>query len=78
MTEGYADLADLGENERIRIMSGHAAAGKVIACVTDNEDEKIARYIEKMLQRGGVRHIHTQPGPVPGTATLSFGPELNG
>ena len=69
----YADLADLPENERIHIMAEYALKGNVISCQTDDDDDKVARYIEKM-EAHGVRHISTGPGLVPGTKSISFGP----
>jgi len=72
----YADLADLPEDERIRVMAEHACAGNVVACVTDDDDEKAARYIQKM-EAHGARWMKTDPGPVPETRTLSFGPPLD-
>ncbi len=69
----YADLADLPEDKRIELMAKVALAGNIIACQTDDEDSKVARYIEKM-EALGVRHISTDLGLVPGTVSISFGP----
>lgn len=74
----YADLGSLPEDERIRIIGEHAAAGNLVAVPIDDEPEKIARYIRKVTTRfPGVRHIDTVAGIVPRTKTLRFGPLAN-
>lgn len=73
--KGYADLGDLPEDERIRIIGEHAAAGNLVAVPIDDEAEKIARYIRKVTARfPTVRHIDTIAGIVANTKTIRFGP----
>lgn len=73
--KGYADLADLPEDDRIKIIGEAAQAGNVIGVALDDEADKIARYIRKITDRfPDVRHISTDPGLVPDTVTLRFGP----
>lgn len=77
--EAYADLADLPEDERIRIIAEVAAAGKIVGFVVDddaNEPGKADRYIEK-LKAYPVRFIDRKPGPVKGATIVRIGPKEN-
>ncbi len=76
MVEGYADIADLQEDDRIKVMAATCIAGKVISCQTDDVPGKADRYIEKM-EAAGARYIKTGPGLVRGTVSISFGPPLD-
>jgi len=76
--KGYSDLADLPEDERIRIIGERAEAGNTVAVVLEDDDDKVARYIEKITTRfSKVRHISTSTGIVPGTVTVNVGPLTN-
>lgn len=73
--KGYSDLADLPEDERIRIIGEAAEAGNVVGVALENDEAKIRRYIEKVTKRfPTVRHVATDPGIVPGTVLVRFGP----
>lgn len=45
--KGYADLTDLSEDDRIRIIAETAMEGKVVGFMVD-DDIKADRYIEKL------------------------------
>lgn len=72
--KGFADLADLPEDERIRIVAEMVKCGNTVAVAIDDEPEKIARYIRK-LQAAGVRVLDTVDGLVPHTKTIRVGPK---
>jgi len=76
--KGFADIADLDEDDRIALMADAVALGNVIGCAIDDIPEKIERYIEKMTEYPHVRHIVTDPGLVENTVTIRFGPVLDG
>lgn len=73
---GFADLADLPEDDRIRIMGEYVMAGNRVAVALEDDADKIACYIEKMTSRfPGLRHTDTVPGLVADTVLVSFQPE---
>lgn len=72
--KAYADLADLPEDERIRIAAEAAENGAVIGLVTDDEPGKPERYIRK-LGAYPVRIIDRGPGPVKKTVLIRIGPK---
>lgn len=72
--KGFADLADLPEDERIRLAAATAAHGHVVGLVTDDEPGKPERYIRK-LEAHGVRVIDRGPGPVKHTVLIRVGPK---
>ena len=74
--KAYADLADLPEDDRIRIIAETAAAGNVVAFVVD-DDAKADRYIEKLKKFTGVRVIDRGNGPVKETVFVRVGPRGN-
>ena len=67
----FADLADLPEDERIRIIADRAKTSVVGFFVDD--DEKADRYIKKLGNRVRVidRHSNT---PIRGTVFVKVGP----
>ena len=74
--DGYADLADLPEDERIKII-GHTITVhlKTVAVCVDDQPGKPERYIKKMTERfPGVVVIDQFKGPVPDVVTIRFGP----
>jgi len=74
--KGYSDLYELEEADRVRIISEAVLAGNTVGVAVDDDDEKVARYIEK-LEGQGCRHIETDPGPCHGVIMLRFGPPLD-
>jgi hypothetical protein len=72
--EGYADLADLPEDERIRIIIATVANGKTVAVCVDDHAAKIERYKRKLAASGGVI-LSTTKGPVKGAVTITVGPQ---
>ena len=73
--KGYSDLADLPEDQRIVIIGNAATSGNIVGIALEDDEQKIARYIEKLTERfPKVRHISTDPGLVPGTVTVRVGP----
>lgn len=69
----FADLADLPEDERIRLIAGTAAHGHMVAFIVD-DDAKADRYVTK-LAKYPVRIINREPGPVKGTIAVRVGPK---
>jgi hypothetical protein len=71
MMKGFADLADLPEDERIDIIVATAKAnpGTVIGVTVDDEPEKANRYRAKLIA-GGLKIIDVAPGPVKGSMFL--------
>lgn len=59
---GYADIADLPEDDRLTIIGTAAAGGRLIGFVVD-DDAKADRYIAKLTQRFKVRIIQRAAGP---------------
>jgi hypothetical protein len=72
--KAFADLADLPEDERIRLAAETAARGNVVGVVTDDEPGKPERYIRKLEARG-VRVLDRGPGPVKHTVLIRVGPK---
>ncbi len=73
--KGYSDLADLPEDERIKIIGKAAQAGNIVGVALEDDADKIARYIGKLTKRfPKVRHVSTDPGLVPGTVLVCVGP----
>ncbi len=72
--KAYADLADLPEDERIRLAAETAMRGNIVGVVTDDEPGKPERYIRK-LEAHGVRVIDHSPGPVKGSILIRVGPK---
>lgn len=68
---GFADLADLPEDDRIRIIGEtvERTGGLIGFVVDDDGGAKAARYIKKLTERYRVRVVDQLPGPVKG-ATL--------
>lgn len=62
--KGFADLADLPEDDRIRIIGERAEGGEIVAFIVD-DDEKADRYVMKLLAHFKVNV--TQRMPWPGT-----------
>lgn len=71
--KGFADLADLPEDERITVIGRCAEDGNVTGVVVEDE-EKADRYVRKLLVRHKVRIIGRGPGPVAGTVLIRVGP----
>lgn len=72
--KAFANLADLPEDERIRIAAETAACGHVVGVAVDDEPEKVARYVRK-LRAQGVRVLDQTPGPVNGCVLIRIGPK---
>lgn len=78
--KGYADLADLPEDERIKIACEAALTGEVVGVVVDKEQDKIDRYIRKILKHSKALKISKRgDGPVKGTYLIVVEriPDLN-
>lgn len=74
--KAYADLADLPEDERIRIAAETAATqGAIVGLITDDEPGKPERYIEKLGKFPRIRIIDRGPGPVKNTVLIRIGPK---
>ena len=82
--KGYADLAELKEDDRITTIgkavmnapASSADAPLVIAVVVDDHP-KADRYVEKLQKQfPGIRIIDRFDGPVPNTVTIRVGGPL--
>lgn len=75
--EGYADLADLSEDERITIIGRTVVEmGKTVAVCVDAQPAKVARYIRKIRDRFPTVVVLSQSnGPVAGIVTIKLGPQ---
>lgn len=72
--KGYADLADLPEDERIAIIARTAAAGNTVAVFVDNDC--VADRYTKKLEKLNVRVVERRPNVlVKGTVFLKVGPK---
>jgi hypothetical protein len=67
--EGYADLADLSEDDRIAIIGRTAESGKRVAFIVE-DDAKADRYIEKLTRQYRVSVAKRLDGPVKDTVTI--------
>ena len=72
--KAYADLADMPEDDRIRVAADAAKAGHIVGVVTDDEPGKPERYIRK-LEAQGVRIIDRARGPVKHSVMIRIGPK---
>jgi len=74
LPRGFADLADLPEDERIQIIAHHVRDhGLTVAVCVDDEPGKPERYAEKLTALG-VRVLSQDKGPVANVVTLKVGP----
>lgn len=71
--KGYADLADLPEDERIALIAKTAEQGHVVGFVVE-DNEKADRYIAKLAPYL-VRVMARGAGPVKGTILVRIGPK---
>lgn len=75
--KGFADLADLPEDERIDIIAHHVLAhGLTAGVVVDDVPGKPERYARKLEERG-CRVVEQVKGPVANTITLKVEPHAN-
>lgn len=71
----YLDLGDMDEERRIDMIGQAAAAGNVVAFVTDADPGKADRYVKKLLGRfPTLRVVERFAGPVAGTVTVKVAP----
>lgn len=75
MIKGYADLAGLPEDDRIRIIGEYAMAGNQVAVPVDEEGsdgyEKADRYVSKLLTRFPLlEFVSKGKGPVANVVTF--------
>jgi hypothetical protein len=86
MIQGYADLAGMKEDDRIKQIGNAALYGKqtsadqplVIGFIVDDDGGvKGDRYIKKLQEKfPTVRIIDRHKGPVPNTELIRIGPPL--
>ncbi len=75
--EGYADLADLPEDDRIRAIGRYVMENRKTAAVcVDDEPGKAERYAKKLREWfPGISILETIRGvPFKGVATIKVGP----
>lgn len=74
--KGFADLADLPEDDRIRVIGEYVEAhpGEIIGVVVDEDrtGAKATRYIAKVTTLYKVRVLDRGPGPVAHSTLLRF------
>ena len=71
---GFADLADMPEDERITAIAHYVRDHGVTAAVcVDDEPGKPERYARKLIAQG-CRVVEQTKGPVPGVVTLKVEP----
>jgi len=75
MIKGFADLADLPEDERIRVIGEYAMAGNQVGVPVDEEGpdgyEKADRYVKKLLaQFPLLEFVSKGQGPVKDVVTF--------
>ena len=75
--KGFADLADLPEAERVKIIAETAASGKIVGVVLERDEKKIKRYIEKITRDPNVVLVERGKGLTKDTVLLRFGPNPN-
>lgn len=68
--KAFADLADLPEDDRIRIIGEVAEAGQRVGFVVD-DDTVADRYIEKLMKRFRVTVVARGAGPVKNTIAVA-------
>lgn len=74
MPAGYTDLADLPEDERIRVIAHHVQShGLTVGVFLDHEPGKAERYTKK-LEKLGCRVLQQVQGPVANVVTLKVAP----
>lgn len=72
--KGFQDLANLPEDDRIRLIAHYVCAhGLTVAVFVDDEPGKPERYTEK-LRAAGAMVLSQEPGPVAKVITLKVGP----
>jgi hypothetical protein len=72
---GYADLADLPEDERITLIVKAVDQGQLTAGVFVDDAVAMRRYEEKLLASGKVRIVSKGPSGVGSTYFLQVGPK---
>ena len=71
---GFADLADLPEDERIKAIAHYVRDhGCTVAVCVDDWSGKPERYAKKLAEHG-CRIVGQVSGPVAGVVTLKVGP----
>ena len=69
--KGFADIADLSEDDRITAIGNRAMTGEVVGFITDDEPGKAERYIRKLAKRfPKVVILDQKPGPVARTTLV--------
>lgn len=72
MAPKFADVADLPEDDRIRLIGEYCQKnpGKLVGVVTDAEPGKLDRYVAKLTARfPKVREVDRFDGPTAGSVT---------
>lgn len=72
--KAFADIADLPEDERIKVIGQVAESGQIVGFVVE-DDVKAARYEAKLLKANRVRIIDRRQGPIPNTVLVRVGPK---
>jgi SH3-like domain-containing protein len=72
--KGFADLADMPEDDRIAIIVRTVLQGKTVGVALEREPEKIARYKAK-LRAAGVVILDERPSEIAGVVFLRVGPQ---
>ena len=80
---GFADLSNMPEDERIRVIGEFAEqqpSGMLIGIIVDHDTarRKVRRYCEKLTSRFKVRIVDMSPGPVSGSTVIRITPKKEG
>lgn len=72
--KGFADLGDMSENDRIKLIAHQVVEhGLTVGVFVDDVPGKPERYAKK-LRRLGCRIVEQAAGPAPGVVTIKVGP----
>jgi hypothetical protein len=75
--EGYADLHQLSEDDRIATIGHYVTEhGKAVAVCVDDVQAKVDRYVRKLRERfPGLVILDITKGPTAGVRTIRVGPQ---
>lgn len=72
----FSDIANMTENDRIRVIGLNAVNGRKIVGFVVEDREKADRYVQKLLKRfPGIEVVEITPGPVDNTILVKVGPK---
>lgn len=72
--KAYADLADLSEADRIKVIARVAESGQIVAFIVEDQ-VKADRYKAQLAKYPNIQVIDQGPGPIPNSLTVRVGPK---